>query len=241
MQRIMKKYEMVILERATASAKPKHSALESWLSPAALRHLVQVGLEGHSTDAADAAELLLITLFGLRITSSDGWDVRFLQQPGFGEVLEVSIGKLKTDRSVQIAAHQHPEVPAPSTDTHPRAEWFAAIRRGMAIRSFMVPNGIRAQDRITKMMHRLLPEELLSLRSGRYVSAKSCRKTMASACNAAGVTLRAISQFGLWGAKSNVAESNYIDRTYPVQPYTAKVWDFLLDVGMGAVVAGTMV
>ena len=91
------------------------------------------------------------------------------------------------------------------------------------------------------MMHRLLPEELLSLRSGRYVSAKSCRKTMASACNAAGVTLRAISQFGLWGAKSNVAESNYIDRTYPVQPYTAKVWDFLLDVGMGAVVAGTVV
>ena len=73
----MKKYEMVVLQRATASEKPKHSALESWLSPAALRHLVQVGLEGPLTDAADAAELLVITLFGLRITSLDGWDVSY--------------------------------------------------------------------------------------------------------------------------------------------------------------------
>ena len=66
--------------------------------------------------------------------------------------------------------------------------------------------------------------------------AKSCRKTMASAANAAGVPLRAIQQHGLWGEKSETAARNYIDRSYPIQPYTALVFDFLLDVGQAAVI-----
>ena len=52
----------------------------------------------------------------------------------------------------------------------------------------------------------------------------------------AGVPLRAIQQHGLWGAKSETATRSYIDRSYPIQPYTALVFDFLLDVGQAAVI-----
>eukprot|EP01047_Picozoa_sp_COSAG01_P050241 COSAG01_NODE_5058_length_4519_cov_16.982127_3_plen_89_part_00 len=41
---------------------------------------------------------------------------------------------------------------------------------------------------------------------------------------------------GLWGEKSETAARNYIDRSYPIQPYTALVFDFLLDVGQAAVI-----
>ena len=51
---------------------------------------------------------------------------------------------------------------------------------------------------------------------------------MASAAAAAGVPLEVINRFGLWGEKSMTACKNYIDRRYPVQPYTARIWDFLL-------------
>ena len=44
-----------------------------------------------------------------------------------------------------------------------------------------------------------------------------------------------------WDFERGVPEPLFLLLLYPVQPYTAKVWDFLLDVGMGAVVAGTMV
>ena len=51
---------------------------------------------------------------------------------------------------------------------------------------------------------------------------------MASAAAAAGVPLEVINRFGLWGERSMTACKNYIDRRYPVQPYTARIWDFLL-------------
>jgi hypothetical protein len=145
-------------------------------------------------------------------------------------------GQLKTNKRVQFAGLQHRSAPFPADPAHPRAVWLRAIQRGMSFRSLRVARGTADAGRITANIRRLLPSDLLRLPSARYVSAKSCRKTMASAANAAGVPLRAIQQHGLWGEKSETAARNYIDRSYPIQPYTALVFDFLLDVGQAAVI-----
>jgi hypothetical protein len=243
--KIMRKYELVQLKRATdkvLSSKravvAKHSFLESWFSPSALQYVVNIATKGSAIDSSDAAEILVMILFGLRVTSTDGWDIYFNREGG----IEVALGdmtgggQLKTNKRVQFAGLQHRSAPFPADPAHPRAVWLRAIQRGMSFRSLRVARGTADAGRITANIRRLLPSDLLRLPSARYVSAKSCRKTMASAANAAGVPLRAIQQHGLWGEKSETAARNYIDRSYPIQPYTALVFDFLLDVGQAAVI-----
>jgi hypothetical protein len=109
--------------------------------------------------------------------------------------------------------------------------WFRGIKRALRMGGLTNVSTTRLNaSRMTKNIRRLLPAAEIQLPGNRFLSVKSCRKTMASAANAAGVPLSVINQFGLWGEKSTTACKNYIDRRYPVQPYTALVWDFLLPV-----------
>ena len=143
-------------------------------------------------------------------------------------------GQLKTDSDVRFVGVQHREVPLPSAPQHPRYEWLLGIRRGLGFRHYSTRSGKSASVRITANIRRLLPAEQLQLPSNRYLSSNACRKTMASAASAAGVPLATISQHGLWGVSSTTACKHYIDRTYPVQPYTAWVFDWLQPVSLVA-------
>ena len=238
-KKIKKRYADVILSRAVRPerrGRVKHSRLESWFSPQSLRVLADVARFGAADDAADAGEILCAILFGWRMTSVEGWDVRFTSEGH----LECALGKLgeggqlKTDSDVRFVGVQHREVPLPSAPQHPRYEWLLCIRRGLGFRHYSARTGKSASVRITANIRRLLPAEQLQLPSNRYLSSNACRKTMASAASAAGVPLATISQHGLWGVSSTTACKHYIDRTYPVQPYTAWVFDWLQPVSLVA-------
>ena len=102
------------------------------------------------------------------------------------------------------------------------------FRRALTFGELNVASGQGLAAQVTKDVQRLLPAAEIQLPGNRFISSKSCRKTMASAASAAGVPLDVVNRFGLWGERSTTACKNYIDRRYPVQPYTARVWDFLL-------------
>jgi hypothetical protein len=57
-------------------------------------------------------------------------------------------GQLKTDDRVKVAGVQHREIPLPSSPNHPRAQWFAGIRRGLRFRSFRVQRGTSEKGRL---------------------------------------------------------------------------------------------
>jgi hypothetical protein len=190
-------------------------------------------LWAEAKDCVDAAEILVTTLFGFRSTTASTWSVR--ETPS--GALEAAIGginrggNLKTDASVRYTGVEYREVPEPLSSDHPRMAWFRGIKRALRMGGLTNVSTTRLNaSRMTKNIRRLLPAAEIQLPGNRFLSVKSCRKTMASAANAAGVPLSVINQFGLWGEKSTTACKNYIDRRYPVQPYTALVWDFLLPV-----------
>eukprot|EP01047_Picozoa_sp_COSAG01_P013984 COSAG01_NODE_671_length_14345_cov_229.934728_12_plen_98_part_00 len=49
---------------------------------------MNIATKGSAIDSSDAAEILVMILFGLRVTSTDGWDIYFNREGG----IEVALG-----------------------------------------------------------------------------------------------------------------------------------------------------
>jgi hypothetical protein len=74
--------------------------------------------------------------------------------------------------------------------------WFRGIKRALRMGGLTNVSTTRLNaSRMTANIRRLLPAAEIRLPGNRFLSVKSCRKTMASAANAAGVPLSAINQF----------------------------------------------
>ena len=230
---IKKKYAAAYLKRqadpgVTPLERVRHSALDSWFSPTAITVLVDIALKGAPADGRDAAEILAGVLFGCRAESTSGWLFMF----SVTGHLEIAFGQWKTLAEARLAFLPARSIPAPADPQHPRAQIFDGIRRALAaFPDFAcVSSATSAAKRITGNVRRLLPSGLLMLPGNRTVSAKSMRKTMASACGAAQIPFDVIRQHGLWSRNSTVLEDGYVDRNYPMDPMVASIFDWLMPV-----------
>eukprot|EP01050_Picozoa_sp_SAG11_P018879 SAG11_NODE_2922_length_2834_cov_2.238670_3_plen_343_part_00 len=230
---IKTKYKLAYLKRQadpsrTPSEKSRHSALESWFSPTAVQLLIDLALTASPADGRDAAEILVGILYGCRAESSAGWMCQF----SVTGHLEVAFGQWKTLAEARAAFLPARSIPPPQDPTHPRARVFAGVRRALVrYPNFLtVTNGLSAATRITANVRRLLPDGMLLLPGNRKIGAKSMRKTMASATAAQQIPFEVIRQWGLWSRKSTVLEDGYVDRSYPVDPFMASLFDWLMPV-----------